>query len=226
MDDSEANRPDLLVYADYVCPFCRLGHATLDEYLADRRDRGLPTLDVEWRPFDLRADERGPDGEVPADPERDTEKAGYVRSRWSEVETFAGRYGVEMTMDVESYLQVDARNAQLVALDIRRDDPDRFGPFHSAVFEALRTETRDVGDPAVCRDLTSSVDADPERVEEWISDESLREEFASATEAARRRGGRSVPTVVSDGQAVYGSKPPAGYCEVVEGTGEPTAENA
>jgi len=226
MNDSEIDRPDLLVYADYVCPFCRLGNATLDEYLADRRDRDLPDLEVEWRPFDLRADERGPDGEIPADPERDAEKAGYVRSRWSEVETLADEYGVEMTMGVEPYLKIDAKNAQLVALGLRRDDSDRFEPFHSAVFEALWTETRDIGDPDVLRDLVASVDVDPERVDEWIADESLRGEFASATEAATRQGVRGVPTVVHDGTSVYGSRPPEGYREIIEGNGRAPASDA
>ena len=52
--------PTVRVYADYVCPFCYLGYASLDEY---RQQREGP-LDVEWHPFDLRARKRRPDGSI------------------------------------------------------------------------------------------------------------------------------------------------------------------
>jgi predicted DsbA family dithiol-disulfide isomerase len=205
----------IAVYADYVCPFCRLANATLGRYREDRRERGLPDPDVEWRPFDLRADERDPDGSIP--PEAREGKAEYVRSRWSEVEALAEEYDVEMTMNVEPYLAIDARNAQLVALGLRRDDPERFREFHDAVFDALWTETRDVGDPEVLRELVGVAGGDPDDVEEWIDDDGLRERFASATEAANRRGVRGVPTVEYDGELFYGSRPPEGYREIIEG---------
>jgi predicted DsbA family dithiol-disulfide isomerase len=127
--------PRLTVYADYLCPFCRLGNTTLGRYRDERVERGLAPAEVVWEPFDLRADERRPDGTVPS--EAGDQKEEYVRSRWSEVASQAGEYGVEMTMDVERYLAIDARNAQLVALGVKRDDPDRFHAFHDSVFDAL-----------------------------------------------------------------------------------------
>jgi len=54
MSDTDA----ITVYSDYVCPFCYLGRQSLAEYQESREDR----LDVDWRPFDLRAGKRGPDG--------------------------------------------------------------------------------------------------------------------------------------------------------------------
>jgi len=206
----------LIVYADYVCPFCRLGNATLRGYLADRSDRGVPALDVEWRPFDLRADERTSDGTIQAVSSSD--KAEYVRSRWPEVQSLADQYGIEMTMDVDAYLRIDARNAQLVALGLKRDDPDRFRPFHDAVFDALWTDTRDVGDPVVLRELAASIGIDPESVVEWITDEALTNQFSTATETAVSQGVRGVPTIVYDGRAVYGSQPPPAYRELIEGS--------
>jgi predicted DsbA family dithiol-disulfide isomerase len=225
MDEATATQGDrtaaaddrIVVYADYVCPFCRLGEATLGDYIDDRAERGLPPLAVEWRPFDLRRDERDPDGVIRSGPEAGKEE--YVRSRWGEVESLAEEYGVEMTMDVEEYLRIDARNAQLASLGVQRDDPGRFRAFHGAVFDALWTETRDVGDPAVLGDLAADVGVDPDRVAEWIDDPELVERFDRATEAATDRGVRGVPTFVYGDRAVYGSRPPSAYRELVEGDG-------
>ncbi|MBW3636295.1 MAG: DsbA family protein, partial [Armatimonadetes bacterium] len=39
----------LEIYSDYVCPFCLLAKAPLEEAL-----RGLEGVEVEWMPFELR----------------------------------------------------------------------------------------------------------------------------------------------------------------------------
>lgn len=214
MTDTADDR--VVVYADYVCPFCRLGNATLQEYLVDRSDRGLPALDVEWRPFDLRNDERAADGSI--QPATQSDKEAYVRSRWSEVASLAEQYGVEMTMDVETYLRIDARNAQLVALGLKRDDSDRFWSFHDTVFDALWTDTRDIGDPTALRELVAATGSDPALVERWIADEELQGRFDAATEKAVSAGVRGVPTVRYKGELTYGSQPSVTYREMIEDT--------
>jgi predicted DsbA family dithiol-disulfide isomerase len=135
------------------------------------------------------------------------------------VTALADEYGVEMAMDVDRYLQIDARNAQLVALGVRRDAPDRFRAFHAAVFDALWTGTRDVGDAAVLRDLTASAGVGPDRVETWLADEELQERFASSTAVASADGVRGVPALVrdGDGRVLSGSQPVSGYRRFLEG---------
>ena len=51
---SQTATETLVVYSDYVCPFCFLGHESLDEYLAERSE----PLETEWHPYDLRAGQR------------------------------------------------------------------------------------------------------------------------------------------------------------------------
>jgi len=50
----------ITVYSDYICPFCYLGRRSLESY----RDGRENDLEIDWRPFDLRSNERGPDGEI------------------------------------------------------------------------------------------------------------------------------------------------------------------
>lgn len=213
--------PRLTVYADYLCPFCRLGNTTLGRYRDERVERGLAPAEVVWEPFDLRADERRPDGTVPSG--AGDQKEEYVRSRWSEVEALAEEYDVEMRMEVEPYLKIDSRNAQLVALGIQRDVPGRFRPFHDAVFDALWTETRNIGDPDVLRSIAEDVDVDPDCVDQYIDDPDLRERFDNAPQRAAREAIRGVPTLVLDGETTYGSRSAEEYRRLVEGNG-PSSE--
>src|SRR6056297_568414 len=57
MDQSD---DDITVYSDYVCPFCYLGRRSLDAYQETRASE----LEIDWHPFDLRSQKRGPDGEI------------------------------------------------------------------------------------------------------------------------------------------------------------------
>ena len=50
----------IVVYSDYVCPFCYLGRASLDQYQASRET----PLEIDWRPFDLRSQQRRADGTI------------------------------------------------------------------------------------------------------------------------------------------------------------------
>jgi len=72
---------EITVYSDYVCPFCYLGRKSLAAYHSDREER----LDIDWRPFDLRAGKRGPDGEIDqnADDGKKTRRTSRRRRRTS-----------------------------------------------------------------------------------------------------------------------------------------------
>ncbi len=51
---------EITVYSDYVCPFCYLGRESLRRYQATREE----PLAIDWHPFDLRSNERRPDGSI------------------------------------------------------------------------------------------------------------------------------------------------------------------
>ena len=81
--------PRLTVYADYVCPFCFLGRQSLATYREQRED----PLVVEWHPFDLRASQRTPDGDIDDSVETGKDEAYYEEARQN-VRRLADEYGV------------------------------------------------------------------------------------------------------------------------------------
>jgi predicted DsbA family dithiol-disulfide isomerase len=82
---SQTTAGPLVVYADYVCPFCFLGYESLNRY---QESRATPVA-VEWHPYDLRSGQRDSDGEI--DPSVDNGKdEEYYENARRNVERLAG----------------------------------------------------------------------------------------------------------------------------------------
>ncbi len=210
--DAETSDADpLVVYADYVCPFCYLGRATLREYRDDADD----PPPVEWRPFDLRSHKRGPDGEVSDDVE-DGKDEDYFQQAMENVRRLREEYDVEMTVDRSR--DVDSWNAHQAALHVERSyDGETFREFHDAVFDAHWLDERDIGDPDVLADIAASVGVDPDGVREAVADESLADALRERFAAAQQRGVTGVPTFAYGGHAARGAVPPEQLRRLVEG---------
>jgi predicted DsbA family dithiol-disulfide isomerase len=210
-DAGDPDGPALVVYSDYVCPFCYLGRESLSRYQATRER----PLRIDWHPFDLRSRERGPDGEI--DPGKDSGKdeAYFERAR-ENVRRLAEDYDVEMTLDPAT--DVDSLNAQLVSYRLEREHPyGTWLAFDEAVFAALWREGRDVGDPGVLAALAADVGLDDGVVRSALDDDGLRATLEEEFAEARRRGVTGVPTFASDDHAARGAVPPDQLRRLVEG---------
>jgi predicted DsbA family dithiol-disulfide isomerase len=191
----------LVVYADYVCPFCYLGRVSLRGFLADASDPPA----VEWRAFDLRGHKRDADGEIDHTVDDGKDDAYFEQAR-ENVERLRDRYDAEMRMDFDR--SVDSWNAQQVALAVRERHPDRFESVHDAVFDALWREGRDIGDPAVLAEVADSAGLPSGFVAEVLADEAAETRLREAFTMAREAGVTAVPTFVYGEHAARGAVPP------------------
>ena len=203
----------ITVYSDYVCPFCYLGRQSLSAY-QETRDR---PLEIEWRPFDLRAGKRGPDGEIDHSVDDGKDEAYYEEVK-ENVTRLKDEYGAEGMLGIDGTPEVDSFDTQVAAAYVDAEYPEAWLAFDEAVFEALWIEGRDIGDPDVLAGLADDVGLDGEEVrvaiESGTNRERLREDFA----AARQAGVSGVPTFVYDGYAARGAVPPEHLRRLVEGT--------
>lgn len=222
--------PELTIYSDYVCPFCYLGRRSLERYEAERGE----ALALDWHPFDLRSRKRGPDGELdhevddvrksrgdfrsPSESRSDSEDgkddAYYERARQN-VRRLQERYDVEMTLDLAR--DVDSLPAQLLSFHVKGAAPERWRAFDGAVFEALWVDGRDIGAPAVLRELAEAVGLDAAVADAALDDDALHERLFERFEAAHRHGVTGVPTFASDGHAARDAVPPEQLRRPVEG---------
>ncbi|USZ69276.1 DsbA family protein [Halorussus salilacus] len=209
---SQPSADDALeVYSDYVCPFCYLGKAAMEEYLESADDPPR----VEWRFYDLRGYKRRPDGTIDHDVE-DGKDDDYFAQVRENVERLKERYDAEMTLDFS--LDVDSWDAQQAALHVRREyDRETFLEFHEAVFEALWREGRDIGDPDVLADIADDAGVDPDAVRAATEDDDLEADLRERFETAQQAGVSGIPTFVYEGHAARGAIPPEQFRRLVDG---------
>ena len=210
MSDTDAV-PTVRVYADYVCPFCYLGYASLDEYRQQREE----SLDVEWHPFDLQSRKRRSDGTID-DSVDDGKDESYFEEAEKNVRRLADEYDVEMAGELRK--DVDAYDAQRVALQASEEHPEAFEAFHRGVFDALWEEGRDVGDPEVLADVAEEAGLPEGYVADTLADDDSTAALEEALGAAAEFGITGVPTFEYDGYAARGAVPPEQLARLVEGS--------
>jgi predicted DsbA family dithiol-disulfide isomerase len=207
---SQQSTDSVLVYADYVCPFCYLGYESLDQYQSDREK----PVETDWHPFDLRSRQRRPDGTI--DDSVDTGKDDqYYEQAKQNVERLAEEYGVEMAEPLMK--DVDSYDAQRVAYRVREQYPDQFQLFHRSVFDALWEDGRDIGDADMLRELADDADIPTDIVDEALADEETADELEAAFKSAQNERITGVPTFVYGSHAARGAVPPEQLRRLVEG---------
>jgi len=210
MSDTEA-RERITIYSDYVCPFCYLGRQSLDRYQAEREE----PLAIDWRPFDLRAGKRGPDGEIDHSVDDGKDDDYYQQAR-ENVRRLREQYDAEMAQEIAT--DVDSRPAQAVSLHVKESEPyETWLAFDEAVFEALWADGRDIGDADVLADCAEAAGLDASVVDAALDDEAFLARLDEQFDAARRQGITGVPTFAYGDHAARGAVPPAQLRRLVEG---------
>ena len=202
----------LTVFSDYVCPFCYLGKAAMEEYLEEADD----PPDVEWHVFDLRGYKRNADGTINNDVD-DGKDDDYFAQVEENVKRLKDEYDVDMTLDYS--LDVDSWDAQKVSLYIKQAyDEETFKAFHERTFEALWQEGQDIGDPEILADIAGEVGVPENEVYDAVADDQLEAEMKQRFEEAKQRGVSGIPTFAYDGHAARGAIPPQQFKRLIDGT--------
>ncbi|GAB6860327.1 DsbA family protein [Haloplanus litoreus] len=209
MSDTQA-RERITVYSDYVCPFCYLGRQSLARYQDERDD----PLEIDWRPFDLRAGKRDPDGDIDHAVDDGKDDDYYEQAR-ENVRRLREQYDAEMAQEIAT--DVDSRSAQVVSYHVRETEPyETWLAFDEAVFEALWVDGRDIGDAGVLEDCAEAAGLDPAAVADALDDDALFARVDDLFETAQRQGITGVPTFAYDGHAARGAVPPEHLRRLVE----------
>lgn len=201
---------EIVLYSDYVCPFCYLGREILDRYLSST---DLNVV-VDWHPFDLRSQKRDPNGEI--DESVDDGKDGeYYEEAQRNVDRLSKKYGVEM-LGIHESPDVDSLNAQAASLHVKDEYPDRWEAFDKAVFEALWVDGRDIGDVDVLAEIAESAGVSGDEVREMANDADLQDRLFRMFGDAQEEGIRGVPTFVYGEHFCRGAVPPEQLRRLVE----------
>ncbi len=206
----EQSNGQLVVYSDYVCPFCYLGRRSLERYQETREE----PISLDWQPFDLRSGKRNPDGTIDTTADDGKGDEYYAQAR-ENVRRLQEKYGVEMTHEIAT--DIDSLPAQVASYYVKQEHPDHWLDFDRAIFTALWQDGRDIGDTAILVELATDVGLDGDEIRDAIGNDDLREELREQFVDAQQQGITGVPTFVYDGYAARGAVPPEQLERLVEG---------
>jgi predicted DsbA family dithiol-disulfide isomerase len=204
-----ADQEKLVIFSDYVCPFCYLGKASLETYLSESGK----DVEIDWRPFDLQAHKRGPDGDIRSGVSDGKSEAYFERAKQN-VRRLQDEYDVEMTLELSR--DIDSWRAHKAALWVEQSaDADQFEAFNNAIFDALWRDARDIGDPDVLADLAEEVGLDGDAVRHAAESDDLDDALREAIDESQQVGIRGVPAFFYDGRGTQGAVPPEHFEELL-----------
>ncbi|MGO4570512.1 DsbA family oxidoreductase [Microvirga sp. 2TAF3] len=192
----------ILVWSDYVCPFCYLEVSVLDQV---RREFG-DQVDTDWRAFELRPAPNptlDPDGE-------------YLHRVWNQsVYPMAEARGMVLRLPpVQPY----SRKAHEAAAFAR--DTGRFDTLHHALFKAFFEDGRDIGDLHVLLEIGQSVGLDADDLRIALESGRYTQKVVEDERLAQEIGISGVPAlIISGGEQAYlisGAQPYEAVKSVIE----------
>ncbi len=197
----EQNRIKVIVYTDYICPFCHIGFHRLEQLKKE-----FP-LDVEVRPFELHPET--PKGglsydDLPFDPE-------YLAMAIDNVKRLAEEDNIQFNLPSR---MPNSRLAQSAAEFTKMKG--KFNAFHALVFEKYWIEDKDIGNLDVLIEFVTSIGLDRDELLAYLkSDEptkALRKYFAEA----RKYGITGVPTFIIASTVISGAQPYAVFAKTIK----------
>ncbi len=173
------------VFSDYVCPYCFLAEAPLNEALAELDGQ----VEVEWMPFELRPHPTPtlePDGE-------------YLQSGWRDsIFPLAKKMGVHIVLPRVSP-QPYTRLAFEGALFAR--DQGKADAYNHRMFTAFFQDELDIGDANVLMECAGAVGLDRQEFRAALDARAYEEECGRQLHLGRDvLAINSVPTFVIDGR--------------------------
>ncbi|MBM6579117.1 DsbA family oxidoreductase [Microvirga sp. BT689] len=176
----------ILVWSDYVCPFCYLERPVLERIQAELGDE----VEIDWRSFELR-----PEPEPTLDP-----NAEYLHRVWSQsVYPMAEARGLSLKLPP---VQPRSRRAHEAAEFAR--GAGLLDAMNRALFKAFFEEGRDLADLDVLLDIGRSVDLEADDLREALASGRYTQQVLEDQQLARQIGISGVPAlIVTAGAQAY-----------------------
>ncbi len=176
----------ILVWSDYVCPFCYLERPVLDRIQAELGEG----VEIDWRSFELR-----PEPEPTLDP-----NAEYLHRVWNQsVYPMAEARGLSLKLPP---VQPRSRKAHEAAEFAR--EAGLLDSMNRALFKAFFEEGRDLADPDILLDIGRSVGLDADDLREALASGRCTQQVLEDQQLARQIGISGVPAlIVTAGAQAY-----------------------
>lgn len=183
---------ELVGYSDYICPYCYIGGAIMEDVL-EAYDASL-----EWRGFEIHP-------EIPADGMPiEALNPGLLNGLKATVSTIAERHRVPIQLPSRL---ANSRGA-LLGAEFARDHGLQ-SAYHHAVFRAYFVDDRDIGQLPVLQEIATDVGLEAEAFGRAVHDRVAEPRLRETAEYCHRTGITGVPTWIAQGRySIVGALPP------------------
>jgi predicted DsbA family dithiol-disulfide isomerase len=191
----------VIVYSDYICPFCYIGFHRIEK-LKKKYD-----LDVEWKPFELHP-------EIPKEgieTERLSLPRGYLETVMANVQSLANEDGIRFKL---SNKLPNSQMALYFSEFAKKNG--KFDEFHKLVFDNYWKEGKDIGDKELLLNLAESVGLDKNEIKAYIETDDPSNRLEEAGVELGRYGINGVPTFFIGEEVVIGAQPYFIFEEAIE----------
>ncbi len=193
---------EIIVFSDYICPFCLVGYLTLKKLKEEYGDR----ISFTWKHYPLYP------GTV-----KPYFSDEYILNIFERVKKLVEERGLEFEIVPPElpFTLPDSLKA-FEASECARDQ-GKFWEFHEKVFEALFRKHKDIGSTEILKEIAASIGIDAEKFEKCLKNGSKKDIIKQHFREGRNRGIPGVPTFIIKGHAVIiGAEPYSLFKEEID----------
>ncbi|MFZ2257376.1 MAG: DsbA family protein [Clostridiaceae bacterium] len=188
------------IFADYTCPFCFLGKGMVDQLKKEFE------IEVNWMPFEIHP-------EVPLLGMKITDAFPD-----STAEEMLGSFNAKGNQYGVYYSGKDAMfnsHKALLATEYARDN-GKLAEFHSEVFKAYFTDSINISDTQVLKEIATRVGLDADEMMQKVEDHTYEARLTQSIQAGEAYGVEYIPTFIIDDQHILiGAQPIEAYREAL-----------
>jgi predicted DsbA family dithiol-disulfide isomerase len=191
---------DIIVFSDYICPFCYIGKQRVERLAKEFPFR------IIWKGFEIHP-EVPPEG-IPLQ--------HFMPEMLSNLETRIRILAEEI--DLEMQMPEKLANSHLALLGAEHArEIGVLEEYHEAIFRAYFQQGKDIGKIETLVDIWSDIDINSISFREALMSEKYEPLLGASIAEARSRGIHAVPSFVfADGNIIAGAQPYDTFCNAAE----------
>jgi predicted DsbA family dithiol-disulfide isomerase len=184
--------PKIVVYSDYVCPFCFIGKS-----LADRLEKQFG-IEAVWKGFEIHP-EIPPGG-------CDLKSLGFSDGRAAAMFSRIAQLADEAGLRLEPQARISNTHLALQVAEFAKER-GRFREYHKAVFEAYWQRGKDIGDRTQLFSIAAKAGLDLKELEAYLKSGKADVKLEQYLREVHRYGIDGVPTFFIGNKMVVGAQP-------------------
>jgi len=172
-------RPELIVFSDYICPFCFFALKMVQKLQAEY------DIEVEWKNYEIH----------PNIPKGGAPKSFLGEKYMNRVEEYVRLLAELEKLEIKSNSFISNSHLALESSEFAKEK-GMFGSFHKRVFEAYFMEGRNIGDKSVILDIAEELRLDTEELSSSLDKHRYHERLQEVRIEKTRLGVIGTPTFI------------------------------